>query len=127
MKKIILDTNFLLIPGANKVDIFSEIERICVFKYQIIVLDRTISELETLTQTPSKAGINAKLGLDLIKKKKIKVIKTKQGHTDDIIVEIADKDTIVATQDKDLKQRLKDRGIPVIILRSMRYLELKLT
>ncbi|MBW2991754.1 hypothetical protein KY345_00870 [Candidatus Woesearchaeota archaeon] len=31
MRKIILDTNFLLIPGQFKIDIFSEIRRICDF------------------------------------------------------------------------------------------------
>ena len=45
MKKIILDTNFLLIPAQFNVDIFSEIERICDFQYQLCIVDKTLSEL----------------------------------------------------------------------------------
>ena len=41
---------------------------------------------------------------------------------DDLIVEKADKNTLVATQDKDLKARLRKRGAKVIILRQRRYL-----
>ena len=46
MKKIILDTNFLLIPAQFKVDIFDEIDRIMIEKYQLFVLDKTIDELK---------------------------------------------------------------------------------
>ena len=122
MKKIILDTNFLLIPGQNKVDIFAEIDRICLFKYQIVVLDRTIDELNTLKLDKGKTGQYAKLALSLIKNKKPKILKTKPGHVDDIIVELADKDTIVATQDQNLKKRLKATSL--IVLRAKKYLTL---
>ena len=127
MKKIILDTNFLLIPGSLKVDIFAEIDRICLFKYQVCVLDKTINELKKLAEGKSKTAKNAKLGLDLIKQKEVKIIKTenqKLTHTDDLILALADKNTLVATQDRELKKRLK--SIPLIILRKKKYLDLKL-
>ena len=44
--KIILDTNFLMIPSMFKVDIFSEIERICDFKYELCIVDKTLDEKE---------------------------------------------------------------------------------
>ena len=45
MAKIILDTNFLMIPAQFNVDIFSEIHRICDFKYELYIIDKTIDEL----------------------------------------------------------------------------------
>ena len=50
MKKIILDTNFLLIPSQFNVDIFTEIDRICLFKYKLCVLDETINELNSIIE-----------------------------------------------------------------------------
>ena len=77
MKRIILDTNFLLIPAQFKVDIFSEIQRIADFKYQLYILDKTITELKKIQKEQrGKHKRAAKLGLDLIKKKKVKIIKT---------------------------------------------------
>ena len=129
MKTVLLDTNFLLIPAQFRVDIISEIDRICVFRYNLAVLDRTIDELKAIMdEQKGKHKAAAKLGLDILKKNKIKILKTKEKtkHVDDIIVKIADKDkTLVATLDLGLKKRLARKGIPLIILRQKRYLALK--
>ena len=122
MKKIILDTNFLLIPDKFKVDIFSEIDRICTFGYNLFIIDKTIGELKKIIgNQKGKNKAAAKLALLLLKKKKIDVIKTKSGSTvDDEILKL--NGCIVATQDKILKTRLRKKKIPVITLRQERYL-----
>ena len=109
-----MDTNFLIIPAQFKVDIFSEINRICIFNYDLCVLDKTIDELNNIIKKEgTKKGTYAKVALNIIKIKKIKVIATSKDeehtHTDDILVDIADNGSyVVATQDKLLKKRLKD-------------------
>ena len=113
MYNIILDTNFLLIIPQFKVDIFREIERICPFKYKISILDKTLDEL--------KKKPNEKLVLEIIKKKKIEVINTSGKYVDDILSDIKDENVIIATNDKELKKKLKT---PVIILKQKKYLEL---
>ncbi len=125
MKKILLDTNFLLIPYQFKVDIFTQIDRISMFKYKLFVLDKTIEELKKIVE--EQKGKNkeaAKIALKLISIKNIGVIKTKSDKkTDDIILDIASKDDfIVATQDKDLKRRLINQGISIVILRQKKKL-----
>ncbi|MFH1209440.1 MAG: hypothetical protein V1663_01490 [archaeon] len=112
-KTIILDTNFLLIPYNYKIDIFSEIERICHFKYQLKILDKTLKELE------NKKGSN--LALELINKKNIKVIKTKNSDYVDNILRKSK--YIIATDDKELIKTIKDK--PLIILKQKKYLMLK--
>lgn len=128
MRKVVIDTNFLLIPYQFKVDIFSEIRRICSFGYDVCVLDKTVEELEKIMEEQrGKHREAAKLALALLKSKKVKVIKTKEDKSvDDIIVELAKREEhIVATQDKDLKMRLKEKGVPLISLRQGKYLILR--
>lgn len=126
MKKIILDTNFLLIPIQFKVDIFSEIDKICLFKYKLYIIDRTIDELNNIIEKQKgKHKFAAKIALQLIKKKGISKIKTKEGRVDDLILELLDKDTILATQDALLRKKAVKKGGKVIVLRAKKYLVLK--
>jgi rRNA-processing protein FCF1 len=123
MKKIIIDTNFLMAVSQFKVDIFSEIRRIAEFKYELCIIDKTVDELESIIEKQSgKQKRAAKLALSIIKLKKIKKIKTKEGNVDELIVKNSDKNTIVATQDMKLKKILKEREIPLIVLRQKKYL-----
>lgn len=124
MKKIILDTNFLLISGQFNIDIFSELRRICDFRYELYIIDKTINELEKIISTQSlKHKKYARIALDLIRIKNIKKIKTKEkNNVDELIIKKADKNTIVATQDIRLKSALKAKKIPIITLRQKKYL-----
>lgn len=125
MRKILLDTNILLAPYQFKVDIFSEIERICNFNYRLYVLDKTIDELkDVIGKQRGKHKEAAKIALQLLDLKKVKIIKTNSGKkTDDIILDYAKKEgCLVATQDKDLKRRLINHGIEVIVVRQKKFL-----
>ena len=62
-----------------------------------------------------------KMTLQLVKAKKLRILKTKQGKVDDILVGLSGKDTIIATQDKELKKRIKGKKI---VLRQKKYLVL---
>lgn len=125
MRKILLDTNFLLIPYQFKVDIFTQIDKIVVPKYKLFVLDKTIEELKKIVELQKgKNKDAAKIALKLIAIKGIGVIKTKSiGRTDDAILDTASKEGfIVATQDKDLKRRLINHSISLIVLRQKKIL-----
>lgn len=126
MKRVMLDTNFLLIPSMFKVDIFSEIDRICLFKYGLYVVDKTIDELKRIIEKQKgKHKEAAKIALQLIKKKNIGVIKTKEGNVDELIFGLLDKNCILATQDALLRRKTVKKGIKTIVLRSRKYLVLK--
>ena len=128
-KKIILDTNFLLIPGQLHVDIFEELSRICHFPYQLLVLDKTIHELEKIkTTNKGKHKVAATVALELVHKHQIEVIDTQEYpeemYADTILKELTekDKDYIIATQDIALRKNFKK----YIILRQKKYLQLKM-
>ena len=125
MKKILLDTNFLLIPYQFKVDIFSEIDRICQFQYKIYILDKTLKELDNIIKVQKRKHREAaKIALQLLKIKGIEVIRTDSPkRTDDIIASYGiEKGFLIATQDKDLKRKLVNRNVIVIVLRQKKFL-----
>jgi rRNA-processing protein FCF1 len=107
--KTILDTDFLVNVIKYRIDI-EEIKSPCI-------IDKTIDELEKVN------NLNAKAAIKLIKLKKFKIIKTKKDKiVDDLILEKATKEDIVATQDKKLKKRLKEKQIKVITVRQKKYI-----
>lgn len=123
MKKILLDTNFLLIPEKFKVDIFTELHQICDFKYQIYVLSQTLEELRKLKNTGNLSDRRAaSIGLSLIKSKDLKILSENEGYADDVAESLAKKNFIVATQDKELKNKLKKLKVEYITLRQKKYL-----
>ncbi len=127
-KKIILDTNFLLIPAQFKVDIFSEIRRICDFSCELAIVPETITELDGIVSSKRsslKDRKAAKLALKLMKAFKVKVLKNRKlfKRADEAILAIADKNSCVATQDRELKQRLHEKAVRLIILRQKQYLK----
>ena len=125
MKKTIIDTNFLMIPLQFRVDIFSELNRICHFNYKLIVYGQTVEELKNVMQ--KQAGKNkkaAQFALKLIKLKNIEIIESWKKDVDSLILENLDKDTIVATQDIMLKKEVLEKGSSVIILRKKQHLQL---
>jgi rRNA-processing protein FCF1 len=120
--KVVLDTNFLMIPGQFKVDIFEELKRIISFPYDVCVFSATIDELNEISTKNSRDKNNAKIALNLIKQKNLKTLQGSGSYTDDIILNNVDTKCIVCTQDKALKRLLKQKGIQIITLKSKKYL-----
>jgi rRNA-processing protein FCF1 len=122
MQKIVLDTNFLLIPFTLKVDIFQGIKLIMDDRYELYIIDKTIDELNIILNTKKgKTKQAAKFALELVKKNKLKKLKSKTDYVDEAILGL-DKDYIVATQDKLLKQKLKKQARKLIVLRQKSHL-----
>lgn len=112
---IILDTNMLLTALENKIDIMTEVARIMDTSYSLAIIDKTLQELEG-----KKMG---RLAQEYIKKNNIAIIPTAQDkNVDNLILDHATSHTIVATQDKKLKEKLKKRKMGIIIIRQKRYL-----
>jgi len=105
---IVLDTNFLMIPGFFGVDIFDEIDRICDFQYEFKIIDKTFDELKDIQKNQKGRNVSAaKLAEKLIIEKKIEVIESDDGHyVDDVLVNIGS-EYVVATNDAKLIERLR--------------------
>jgi len=120
--KIIYDTNFLMSVIKFKIDLGEELGVIFNQPYENIVLDSVITELKSLSKGRGKINNQAKLSLKLIKSNNFRVMKAPKGKVDDIILSLIDKDSAVATNDMELRKRLKSMGIKTIYLRAKKHL-----
>ncbi|HME87194.1 MAG TPA: nucleotide-binding protein [Candidatus Nanoarchaeia archaeon] len=125
VQKILLDTNFIMIPAQFKVDIYSEIKRICPFKHELYVLDKSLMELDTIIEEQrGKNKAAARLAKAILEAQKPKTLKTtSKDYVDSIILDL--EGFIVATQDRVLRADLKKKGVKTIVLRQKKYLILE--
>ncbi|MDD3492680.1 MAG: hypothetical protein PHZ19_04195 [Candidatus Thermoplasmatota archaeon] len=124
MKTVILDTNALMIPYQEGINIEKELARllgIC----RIIVPSSVVEEMELLASQDGTVGRAAKLGLSIIKKRGFRLMET-QFKGDEGVLETALKmDGAVVTNDRELKQRAKEMNLPIIYPRGGNRLELE--
>ena len=122
---VLLDTNILMLIGKG-IDIFTQIEELLDAKPEYYVITPVIRELEVIaTRGGVKERKSAKLALELVKKKckVIEVSLSRNKSVDDILFEIAlRKGFIVATNDRELRRRLREAGIPEIYFREEKQL-----
>lgn len=127
--KILLDTNFLLIPAQFRIDIFQEIDRIITQKYDLIIIPHIINELNEIAKKSKKYESEARIALELAKKCQIVEIDPPiQGikEVDEVILQSAiNHKWIVATNDAALRKKLRSRQIPTITLRNKAHLTLE--
>jgi rRNA-processing protein FCF1 len=128
--QVILDTNFLAVPAQFGVDIFSETERVLERRVEFVLLESTVKEIEL------KGGLSAgktetyvfRIAKDLIQR--CKVVKVPESLTampvDDQLLEYA---VLVkgalATNDRELRMKARERGIPVLLLRGKKRVALE--
>ncbi len=96
--------------------------------YEVCILDKTIDELDNIIdKQKGKHRDMAKMAKKLVENKNICILKTdKLKNVDQILLEKAEKNSfITATQDIELKQRLKQKKIKIIVLRQKKYLKIE--
>ena len=123
MKKVLPDTSFLISCVEFKIDWEKELNRILDETFQIIILDKVLKEIDDVIEKRGKQGRHAKLAKEIIKKRKYKTKKTASGHTDDILLGFAN-EYLIATQDTELRQRIKKKEKSHIVIRQKKYLKL---
>ncbi|MFA4661878.1 PIN domain-containing protein [Pyrococcus kukulkanii] len=134
MRKVWLvlpDTNFLFIPGQFGVDIISEFDRILDVKYQVAIPNVVLEELKTIIKEGKVRGkdlMAARMALKLAERFPVVYIGEFMSKTTDELLygyAIANDNVIVCTNDKKLRKRLREAGVPVIFLRQKKKLELE--
>jgi hypothetical protein len=125
--KVILDSNFLMIPFQFHVDVFQEIEFLLQKKIDFIVPSLVKFELTSISARGGEGAPEASLALQLASRCRVVEVALDSGETtDDAIVKAAKKlGAVVATSDIELKKRLRDINIPVVYLRDKSKLEVE--
>src|SRR3989338_9464239 len=111
--EIIIDTNMLM-----EKNILEQAKRFG----QPIILSSVIEELKRLSSGKSRNAKKAKLALEIIGKKGMSIVMTDKRGDNAILDYVRDNECIIATNDKDLIRKLKNREITVLRLRQGKYL-----
>ena len=126
--KVVLDANFFFVPSQFNLDIFEELANLLNQRFEPILLSSTQKELQGLAESSSpKKRKQAQLALKLAEKCRfVSVGKRSMETYDDVIVRVAAMwKSPVATNDRELRRRLRTLGVPVIFLRQKHRLELE--
>ena len=115
--KVVLDTNFLIDAIRFKIDL-DNIKNL-IHSCTLTTLDSVVEELERISKGSSHASRNAKVALKLIKEYQIEILKSKEKNVDKSMLAI---DAIIATNDKNLRKKLKSFGKKSIYLKSKKEL-----
>jgi len=125
--KVILDSNFLMAPFQFHVDVFDELEYLLQKKIDFIVPSAVKLELTTISSRGGEGAAEASLALQLASRCRVVDVNLQPNETvDDAILKAAQKLTaVVATNDIELRKRLRDINIPVVYLRDKSKLEIE--
>lgn len=125
--KVILDSNFLMIPFQFNIDVFQEIEYLLQKKTDFIVPSAVKTELTTISARGGEGAAEASLALQLASRCRVVEVALEPNETvDDAIFKAAQKlGAVVATTDIELKQRLRSINVPVVYLREKSKLEVE--
>jgi len=127
MQKVIFDANFLFAQFQFKIDVFSEIESL-IGRFEPIVLSTTLEELKKLSMKRlEKVRKQTMLALELAGRCKLMEVELKPGESfDDVILRVAkENNCVVATNDRRLRKRLRESGIPTIFVRQRSHLQIE--
>jgi len=118
MEKVLLDTNFLLVPFQFKVDVYSLTNQFG----QPMTLDSCKKELERLAKGKTRDALHAKAALILLKMKNLRIEKSFYSADTAILKYSKKHNCFVATNDSKLIKRLKSNGIRIIRLKQKNLL-----
>ena len=121
-KEVVIDTNFFMVPFQFNVDIITELEN-KLPSYKLTTPSFVINELKGLkNNNKGKVRLNANLALKLANSSKVEIkdISLLENETvDDALLRVSE---VLATNDIDLKNRAKNKGITIVYLRQKKYI-----
>ena len=124
-KEVVIDTNFFMVPFQFNVDIITELEKLLP-SYKLTTPSFVINELKGLKKnSKGKIRLNANLALKLANSSKVEIkdISLLENETvDDALLRVSE---VLATNDIELKNRAKDKGITVAYLRQKKYIAIE--
>ncbi len=128
MKRVLLDTNFVLSMFERpRIPFEEEISRVLNDTYTLIVTEQVLKELEGIASSKGTVMKKKKFkaGLEYVKTRCEIVRVENVRKADDSLIYAAEKlKGIVATNDKELRKKLKKKNLRTIFIREGDHLEL---
>jgi len=128
MRKILADTNFLLMPYEYRIDLVGELLRINNGPFVLQVASGTMDEVRTLAGRTGRRAAAARFvlgNMDKIRKNFGVEVVNSAGAVDNWVIKYAqeNREICVATNDVPLRKRLLALGVPVIAMKSKSKLD----
>ena len=109
--RIYLDSSFLISAFEKKLNITEKLSQILDFSYEIFIPSAVINELESIKSKNKKIIAALKLAEGF--KKEHSLLK----KSDEELLRLADKQSIICTNDKELARKIIEKGGNVIYIR----------
>lgn len=119
---VAFDTNMLLNIARFKVDVFAE-ARGMLGQCEFVVPEQVNAELEKMAAKGLKLRKEVAIARELMAKNGVKTVKMRFSSADEALKNLALK-AVVATNDKELKDSVRELGGRVLFLRQRKYLEM---
>lgn len=121
--KLLVDTNFLLIPLRFKVDIFEESQNAVNDLVEFYVSSRVLDEI-TILKRKSKNKFVKQLNLvEKIAERCTVIQDNSKTYVDDSLIALASKEgMVIGTTDSELRQKARTAGVKVVYLRQKSHL-----
>lgn len=118
--KILLDTNFLLTLVRYKIHGFDEITQ--KVPCEFYTLSRVEYELKALGKSDKKIKKEVAIVEQLLKNNNVKIIDSTMENVDNELI-ILSKEYAIATNDKELRRKIKAQGGKTLFVRSLTYVD----
>ncbi|KYH39807.1 MAG: DNA-binding protein [Candidatus Bathyarchaeota archaeon B26-1] len=122
-RKVILDSNFLFVPVHFKIDIFEAIEEL-VGRFEPIVLSTTLDELRRIFEEGSEK-VRREANLVRLLASRCRLMEVQKGVGETCVRVAKELGCAVATNDRELRRRLRREGITTIFLRGKSRIEIE--
>ncbi len=123
--RVLLDTNFLMLPVRFGIDIRSELGRIIEASFSLATTPAVLDELRRLkANVKTRESKNIDFGLAMAESmEKLDDTLRPEEDVDDQLVRLSEREgLVVATTDAELRRRIRREGHPVVFMRQRRYL-----
>ncbi|MCD6371603.1 MAG: 30S processome protein Utp24 [Candidatus Aenigmarchaeota archaeon] len=117
--QILLDSSFLIDCIEFKVDFVEQLKE-KIGKFELLVTSSVLSELKRMAKTKP----NARLVLLLLEKYKVKTIESEFKGDESLLRKALELNAFVATNDRELRKKLKSLSIKTIYLRNRKIVEI---
>jgi rRNA-processing protein FCF1 len=125
--RVLLDTNFLMLPIRFGVDLRPELGRVIEASFSLATTPAVIDELRRLKKNvKTRESKNIDFALASAEgMEKVDDVLLPEEDVDDQLVRLCEtEDVIVATTDSELRKRIRRKGKPVVFLRQRRFLSI---
>ena len=119
--KVILDTNFLILLAKGVISI-ADLSDVVSFKYELLTTSAVVGELEEMATKGDMLSRHARRALGMLRSLGVEVIDNGLSGDESIeqlaaTLKAQGQVVIVATNDVELRKRLRRLGIPTVFLR----------